>query len=88
MQSPIKEQEPVLAKNPYNGKWYNITPLFTMLSSFNNNFTELADYMEKAGEILPFMIENEEHSRIDILNCSQILFELKRAMRSVKAIET
>jgi len=77
----------VIIKNPYDNKWYNITPLLTLVNEFGEGFIALSDYMEKAGEILPFMIENEEHSRLDVINCTQIINDLKRTFRHIKQVE-
>lgn len=75
-------------QNPLDGKIYNLMPLFTMLEEWDESFISLSEYIEKAGEMILYLLEHDDWLPLDVKNASSACVSVKNAFRQMKAIET
>lgn len=78
--------EPILVHLP-DDRWYNVTALFVPFIEDKRTFEDIAEDLDKAGEMLPFLIEQDEWNRLDVINASDTVNTLKRIFRKIKPVE-
>ena len=78
--------EPILVKNPCNNRYYNIAPLFEILED-EEDFHVVANDLERAGEMIGFLIKDPDFPENDIKDASHTINQLKRILRKIKKIE-
>lgn len=79
--------QPVIVQNPQDGKYYNLAPLFSFINGTQETFETVAGDIEKATQMLPFLVENDEWPPLDIKNATATLNLLKAAFLGVRVVE-
>lgn len=84
--SDSQKTNPVLVKNPNDGLYYDLSPLFSFMKQYDETFEGISGHLEEAAEMLPYLFKAEDWDTRDV---EEALFEvrnLKKIFRKIKVV--
>lgn len=76
--------DPIFVQNPYDRRWYDLAPVFFFFKEHETDFITLSEWMERAAEMVPQLLEGEEFEARSIKSSAYELNLLKRLFRIMK----